>query len=351
MTSRDNFVTFGTDKHEHFIVELRPTTKCNYNCYYCPDLHINSNPIKNINHNDLKELLVLIRERLNKKIHVFICGGEPTLYKGLAELILSIGQYLNVDDIITVQTNLSKNLDWIKQFTNKIKHLNGIVRINGSYHNTQQVNIYDYITKCLYLKQSKLLGLVSFSYNAKKCTKSDYFKFTKLVGERHSEIVPLINGSVDQNAHKSNGSDKDIDIIYQNEHMDEFKNYGSFFVDNLSYTTQTQSGRITHAEMWKTRYNNFKGYTCSVTKHKLYVDWDGSCYGCFNHQFSPEPPLFYLHEYGKIDEYFRTSRCIKCPFTTCFFDLEYLKTQQSGDIDEIKINRKFNTKEYRHENS
>lgn len=341
------FDTFGSEDHKHFIVELRPTSKCNYNCYYCPDLHINSNPIKSLNLEDLKQLLTTIKQKQKRDIHVFICGGEPTLYAELPELILSMCEYLKETDIVTIQTNLSKPLRWIQEFSGKIEHCNKIVRINGSYHNIQNIDIYSYIIKCLYIKQKRLLGMVSFGYNSRKCVKKDYLTFKNLVGEEHSEIVPLINGSVDQDKNKGNGSDRDIDYIYDHEDMEEFEKYGSFFEYNLKYTDRSKEGKTTHAKMWKTRKNNFLGYKCSVTKHKLYVDWDGSCFGCFNHQFSSAPRLFHIHEHEKIIKYFMEPKCMNCPFTTCFFDLEYKKQKQSTDTKEIKISRKFNTKTFR----
>jgi len=347
MNNNIQFDTFGGEAHEYFTVELRPTSKCNYNCYYCPDLHINSNPIKNLNFSDLKNLLTIIQRRQKRNIHVFICGGEPTLYPKLQDLVLSMCGYLKDTDRITIQTNLSKPLKWFQKFTEKIECYNKIVCINGSYHNIQDIDIYNYIAKCLHIKQKNLLGMVSFGYNSRKCVKSDYFNFKKIVGAEHAEIVPLINGSVDQDKNKGNGSDNDIDFIYEHEDMEEFESYGAFFEYNLEYTNESGESKTTRANMWKTRENNFSGYKCSVTKHKLYVDWDGSCFGCFNHQFSPTPALFYIHEHEKIAKYFTELKCMDCPFTTCFFDLEYKKQKQSTNTKEIEIDRKFNTYTYK----
>ena len=44
----DWWTEFGS-YHDTYTIEIRPLTKCNYNCYYCTDNRINSNPIINLN--------------------------------------------------------------------------------------------------------------------------------------------------------------------------------------------------------------------------------------------------------------------------------------------------------------
>ena len=36
-----------------------------------------------------------------------------------------------------------------------------------------------------------------------------------------------------------------------------------------------------------------------------------------------------------------------CPFTTCFFDMEYKKTSQQKEVEEVKIDRFFITQKYK----
>lgn len=343
---RPDYTTFGFSHHDYYTIEVRPTSKCNYNCYYCTDLHINSNPICSFDHTQFKKLINTARIATNKKIHVFICGGEPTVYNKLHDMINTITDAFTDQDYVTVQSNMFKPLKWWKEFVNNINSTTN-VKINGSYHNTQEINLPEYIEKCIYLKSKQLLGMVSFGYNQVKNVVNDYLIARNVIGVNHCEITPLINASVDQDPTKGNGSDNDIDILYEKEDMNTFADYGHFFQPLLRYTTEESEGFVTRASMWKTRFNNFKNYKCSVSEHKIYVDWDGSCFKCFNEQFANNPPAFNINDDNGIDRFYKDLKCMNCPFTTCFFDMEYQKVKQDKHIERKVLNRKWNTIEYR----
>jgi len=328
---------------------LRPTSKCNYNCYYCTDLHINSNPIFNLPIENLLQLIDTAYSKVNMKIHVFICGGEPTLYNEIQTLLKTLMLHMVNIGRITVQTNMSRSVKWFENLCSKLPlHLNNL-QINGSYHNTQDgVKITDYIKKCMFLKGNNILGMVSFGYNKHLNVIKDYRRAVKLLGSEHCEITPLINASVDQHPGKGNGSGSDIDHIYKVENMSDLETTGHFFSKTLPYETISgEHKKTSRADMWLTRNNNFISYKCAVSKYKLYVDWDGNCYKCFNEQFSPVKPAFHITQINPMQEYFNDMKCMLCPFTTCFFDLEYEKIKSNEVVEEIKIDRKYNTNEYR----
>lgn len=340
------YKSIGSQNHSHFTLELRPTSKCNYNCYYCTDLHINSNPINKFKADDIIKLIESIKRNLNLPIHIYICGGEPTLYKDLDDLIIQIGKYLSGPDYITIQTNLSKPLKWLSKFTKKLISLPISIKVNCSYHNTQVADIYNYINKCLYLKHVNMLGIISIAYNQRKDVDDNYDKFIKVVGKDYCEVVPLINASVDQDPHKGNNSDSDIDIL--NAREKDKSHYGHFFRPTIPCTTSTgETKAVTRNHLWLTRGNNFHGSKCSVSKYKMYIDWDGRCFSCFNYQFADVPPIFHISMTGKFDDYFSNIKCINCPFTTCFFDIEYEKVSQDIEVPVLLIDRKYNTNELR----
>lgn len=346
----DENVSYVGEEHDLFTIELRPTSKCNYNCYYCTDLHINKNPILELDIDKLSVLIDCVKKHTNKTINIFVCGGEPTLYAGLIDIINSATAIFGDDDFVTIQTNMSKSKQWFDQAIKKIEHPEQVI-FNGSYHNTQPgVVLMDYIKKCINLKRHNLLGMVSFGYNKQKCVISDYQTGVRFLGEEHCEIVPLINASVDQNPHKGNGTDDEIDITM--DRLDVLKNTGHFFDDQIKITHHDETtSYVSRASMWKARSNNFHGSMCSIPKHKIYIDWDGNCYKCFNEQFSSTTPIFNINSVDRstIDQYFmKDMKCMRCPFTTCFFDLEYQKNMT--DIDKskhIKIDKYFNTHEFR----
>ena len=343
---KPDYTTFGFSEHEYYTIEIRPTSKCNYNCYYCTDLHINSNPICSFDHDNFRRLIEVARAATKKKIHVFVCGGEPTVYKDLHNMINTIVGAFVDGDYITVQSNMFKSLKWWEEFTNKLTNHESVI-INGSYHNTQQISLPDYINKCLFLKSKQLLGMVSFGYNQRKHVVNDYIMARNTLGDCHCEITPLINASVDQDPNKGNESDNDIDILYDTEDMGAFADYGHFFKPLLKYTTSDKTEYVTRASMWKTRFNNFKNYKCSVSKHKIYVDWDGSCYKCFNEQFANNKPAFNVNNIKQMQKFYTDLKCMDCPFTTCFFDMEYEKVKQDKHVDHKVLDRKWNTVEHR----
>lgn len=335
--------SFGQSEFDQFTIELRPTSKCNFNCYYCTDLHINTNKIVPLRVKNIGTLIENIRNNTNKQIHIFVCGGEPTVYSRLNELIVGVSAHMVNDDYITIQSNLSKSIEWWEKFIDETK--SSPLVINGSYHNTQNVKILDYIKKCMFLKKSSRLGMISFGYNKQKPVLSDYKLACSMIGQEHCEIVPLINASVDQDPAKGNGTDDEIDFLNENESIEEYSQYGHFFQDHLPYTTSDGVTGVTSRNyMWLTRKNNFSGYSCSIPQNKIYIDWDGNCYKCFNEQFSQQQPIFNINscDTSTIEKYTQTMSCMKCPFTTCFFDLEYQKTACDKHVDIVKIDRQHN---------
>ena len=152
---------FGNDKsspywHDFFMIEIRPTTKCNYDCYYCTDLHINDNPIVNLNTDNINKIVLAVKEHVNNNVHIYFCGGEPTMYPGLAKFINSISQHLTGNDYVEIQSNLARPLKWLDKFYNELRYPERF-KLSGSYHNTQDVSFPDYIKKCLFLKNKKIL--------------------------------------------------------------------------------------------------------------------------------------------------------------------------------------------------
>ena len=337
----------GVDEPTHFTIELRPTTKCNYNCFYCTDLHINENKIVRLNENNLVKIIYSIKKYTKKDIHIFVCGGEPTVYPYLTELLNIVTKNLDKNDFIEIQTNLGMTQNKLTKFIDKIIDKNK-VKISVSYHNTQCNNHMLFVKKCLYLKSKNMLKMISYGYNSKKNVLKDFNNGVKILGKQHCEIVPLINASVDQDINKGNETYKEIDILNELEKVESWKNHSHFFDNQLKYTLKDGTEYNTNRnEMWKKRTNNFLGTKCSIPKWKIYIDWDGGVYKCFNEQFAPIEPAFNLNNNYNFDNYFKNLKCMDCCFTTCFFDMEYEKNKQNKSVKEIKLNRFFNTATYK----
>jgi organic radical activating enzyme len=337
----------GTHTPTHFTIELRPTTKCNYNCFYCTDLHINENKVIRLNENNLVKVINSIRKYTQKDVHIFICGGEPTVYPYLTELLNIASEHLVNNDYIEIQSNLGMSYSKLVKFIDKIENKEK-VNISVSYHNTQCDNYIAFIKKCLYLKSKKMLKMISYGYNSKKSVVNDFNLGVKIIGKEHCEIVPLINASVDQDHTKGNETYKEIDILNDLETVGLWKDHSHFFDNQLVYVLKDGTQHTTNRnEMWKNRHNNFLGTKCSIPKWKIYIDWDGGVYKCFNEQFSPLKPVFNINDDYNFDDYFKHLKCMDCCFTTCFFDMEYEKNEQDKNVNEVKIDRFFNTATYK----
>ena len=243
-----------------------------------------------------------------------------------------------------IQTHFTK----LQQLISKVND-HRYFKFSASYHNTQCKSHAGFISKCIWLKSRDLLEIVSYGYNHKKKIKSAYESGVSVLGRKFCELVPFINASVDQNVSSSNGSHTDVDVLHHEENIEDMKDTGHFFNDLLYYIDSDGTRvDISLYEMWRTRQNNFLGMSCSVSKWKVYIDWDGGVYRCFNEQFSPIKPIFNVNSIGNnYSEYFKTLKCIDCVFTTCFFDLEYKKTSTETHVDEVKISRYYNTSAYR----
>jgi len=108
----DSFVEFG-HRSDTFNVEIRPTTKCNYNCYYCTSNRNNANDIIKLNTDNICSIIEVARKHSGKKIYVYVVGGEPTVYTHLLEFVNEISNSLQSGDYIEIQTNLSKSKKWL----------------------------------------------------------------------------------------------------------------------------------------------------------------------------------------------------------------------------------------------
>ncbi len=237
-----------------------------------------------------------IKKYTKKDIHIFVCGGEPTVYPYLTDLLNTVVKSFNDNDYIEIQSNLGMSYNKLTKFINKIDCIDKI-KISASYHNTQCKNYPSFIKKCLYLKNLEMLKMISYGYNSKKNVIKDFELGLKVIGEEHCEIVPLINASVDQDLSKGNKTYKEIDFLNEFEQVNTWKDHSHFFDNQLKYTLKTGKEYTTNRnEMWKNRSNNFLGTKCSIPKWKIYIDWDGNAYKCFNEQFSPLQPVFNINE-------------------------------------------------------
>lgn len=334
------------EPQQQFTLEVRLTSRCNYNCYYCTDLHNNKNSITLLNPENVCSVIKSISSTLKLPIHLFIYGGEPTLYPHLTDFLDKVLDYIVTNKInvfVEVQTNLSRTNSWLLDFCKRYAKYNTVLKISGSYHNGQ-TSIIPFIKKCLIIKSNDLLNKVTFMYNKRKCVMHDFNTAVSVLGIQYCEISPLIDNRVDQ----SSSDTTELQHIQNTENIDELARHSFFFKKNIKCITSTEgSGYTSRFELWSSNKNEFLGYTCNVAKERLVIDWDGNCYKCFNEMFANIKPVFNINDTVNYDEYFTKVVAVVCPFRKCFFDLEHKKTKQNTVQIPAELNAKYGTKQYR----
>jgi len=339
----------GSNLPEYFSIEIKATMLCNYKCHYCTDMRINENYNVNFNKENIKSLLIAIKNNFKKKILVFISGGEPTLQRDLINLVNCITQVLDDNDVVYIATNLSISKDRLVNFSNSIQDTSR-VKFCVSYHSTQCKNLKVFIDKCLYLKQHSLLLDVNVMYHSKTPSLNTFNLFCLIFGKEMCYIESLFNSKIDQSIIDNNDSHLEIDYIHNqltDKQLQEMSSYT--YSKNIEYTDYNNNKTlVSRGELWHQRKNNFYGMKCEVSKWKLHIDWYGDTYSCFNQQFSNSKPLFNINENGiDYETILKNSKCIVCPFNICFYDMNIKKESTNDSTNPMMLNRFFGTKQYK----
>lgn len=326
-----------------FTIEVRLTSKCNYNCYYCTDLHYNKVPFVTHNTKNMCDLINVAYQIIKKPIYIYIYGGEPTIYPHLHSYLDALVEGINcdVDITIDIQSNLSLKLDWWKTFCEKYKDTNHYLKICGSYHNTQ-TTIHDFLSKAILIKKYNMLNVVTFMYNKQKNVLSDFNTAVKFLGSKHCEISPLIDSRVSQP--KESNVDELI-YIKENENITDFKTHSFFFSENIPVEEKNgDTKKRSRYDFWLTNDNTFTGCICSSPLDRLVIDWDGSAFYCESHLFSEDKPIFNINNNNNYEIYFKNLKPVKCMFKKCFFNIESKKiVDTSCEVDIILDMNKYNS--------
>lgn len=307
----------GIQRDDAFAVDFRLSTKCNYGCWYCKDLHDNKNPNHKI---DLVKLENFFKA-LNRKCVVFLYGGEPTIHPQFIDVVRTIANAISGDSYIEIQTNftLSKN---------KILELKNIGKtyVLASYH-YNECDFKEFIEKCFCA--IGILKQITVMYQADLADDIlEKFRRIKMLFGRGNglgvELMPLLCGSVDENEEQPY---REIDKFYEDKRALEISNSGSYGGRQLRGVKDNGEEFLTRPnDLWKNRENCFKDMMCNVSVERIIIDYDGSCYKCFNEIFDLKAvPEYNIFTQDNPEEYINSLKVMKCPYDKCFFEFTHKK--------------------------
>lgn len=140
--------------HSKRIIRIKPTMRCNYNCYYCAvnnakkyyDIKYDVPPYFK---EQPPEFWIKLIKRANPSF-ISISGGEPGLYIGLHKIV---NYAIENNIIVQIMTNLSE-IDEYRKFKNTYK-ITFIFTLHpqGSMNNYNEINKRFSITKRIITKQ------------------------------------------------------------------------------------------------------------------------------------------------------------------------------------------------------
>lgn len=315
------FLEFG-NRSNTFNIEVRPTSKCNYACYYCTSNRNNNNPIIKLNSDNIKRIITSAKHYTRKSVYMYIVGGEPTMYPHLTELLNAVSEVLSHDDKIEIQTNLSKPLKWFRGVTssiNKIEHIS----FSASYHNTQCTNLTQFIDNCQYLTEIDMLDTITVMYN-KRDNVTQAFNLLERLFPGMVELSFLVEPTlskltVNDNETLSESVTDEVEYIATNEDIDQLKKISPwYFSEDIPYVTSTSSGKISRFDLWLKKDNNFAGHECHLAKDMIFINWNGDCYKCPNDQWSDVPPVMNIQSTDfDSSVYFKDVAVRVCPYSWC----------------------------------
>jgi len=316
-------ISFGSEERDLFCVDYRLTSKCNYNCWYCTDMHNNDRKDDQF---EIKGLQNLIKA-LNRDIRFFLYGGEPTIHPDFLYAVEGILDALERNSILEIQTNLSVKKEKFQFFCDRINghRKTRPVFFLTSYHYTE-CDFEDFFNNCVIANRYKMLDQIAVMYQDDYRT--DIIKnlkiLRKIFPKVKTELLPLLCGSVKENSPRPY---EDIDKFYNcPEALNLSKNDFSF-IDRLrvNYCDGTHS-YVSSAYLWKNRQNSFNGMLCDVGKERIVIDSNGDCYRCFNQIFDETQKAEHnIFSKKECLDFLQNMKSITCTYDKCFFDFNHYR--------------------------
>lgn len=255
-------------------IEIRLTERCNFDCWYCSDLHNNEKSNVPFDFQGFEKLLSSIDDP-----SVFIYGGEPTQHPECKKLT----DYLADKEIpTTLQTNASSR--------RILETMDKRINISASYHSS-------IMKLSKFVRNIKGLNISEIAFMA-DAPDEEYYKLKKVFKDK-VQYCPIINDNLD-----------DYSMNWELRAISDRPIYEDVQDD---YHFRPHANSIINYEVWHNNEDSL-GIDCDIKKNMLHIQ-DNKVYFCFNALMRDEDGV-------PMGEFVNTYERIKCPYKKCYFGME-----------------------------
>jgi len=287
-----------------FHLEWELSSKCNYHCSYCPS-NLNDNKI---NFPEPNKFISFFQKLKNiypeKKFHLTILGGEPTLWDKLIDVVKIIHSLS--DAKIHLLTNASKNIKWWE------KNLELFDNIHFSYH-PEKTNKDEFFEKCKLITKTKKFLAINCMMNQKYF--NDSYKFAKKLRDEIPYIVVILKPIKINDTKELIYYTDDQKDIFLNEpvliHKTHPPKTGISFGSSIMNTIDKNGviKRINVSQLIIKKQNSWKHWECNAGVDSMFINMNGDILRCLS-----QPTL----TLGNINnEYNLDVNPMRCPLEFC----------------------------------
>ena len=309
----------STQRSNILNIRWAPNNVCNFKCQYCfPDAHAGTYKSPN----DLETLIKNFRHlfdyyklNLNKdKFHLFLSGGEPTLWPKLGEFIKQIKEQHNV--YITLVSNGSRTVRWWKEYGDYID--DAVL----SFHVAQgDIDHHISVADSLHSLGKKVTVLVLMDPTIwdKSVESIEYMK----KNSKHcwviqaKEVVNFLSYTADQKRFLSIENKRNPGIFWF------IKNY-SLLINGTMRSTESVAELSNGSKFSATSdsyinkdLNRFLGWTCHIGIESLYINWTGDLQGSCGQSLFSRQDKFNILDDKFVEKFNPELLPVKCSILSC----------------------------------
>lgn len=318
------------------VLEVRwcPNNVCNFNCRYCfPNSHDGDfkSPkdleliIKNFNH-----FLKQYKEKLGKtKVHLKILGGEPTLWKDLAEFIAGIKKENDV--YVSVVSNGSRTLRWWKEYGHLIDNVTlsyHIVEADIMHHIAVADTMFELGKKTTVLVLMDPYhwdqGVADIEFMKKHSKHKWFIQTAEVIEPEH--IANSIIKVVSDTERKYTPEQKD----YMKKGLKRLPGV-MWFVKNFKLLAKEirifeskatlNTGKTINARPQlyiNSNWNSFKGWQCDIGLENVYIHWDGQIGSSCGQKLYGLDYAYNILDVDFVEKFNPTLAPVVCGVNNCF---------------------------------